>query len=743
MFKIKLSIIFTLIILLPSGLKAGTTGVDFIQKDSTRLKKGSVTFKNMVNKNFIINVKKSESEIILNGMADEDDWLHAEKATNFHMVLPYDTGYSVARSEVMMTYDHKAFYVALVVYDTLPGKRPVESLRRDFEYLNNDNIGLYMDTYLDQTNGYCFGVNAAGAIRDGTVSDGKNVNQIWDCKWESKTKNYSDRWVSEMRIPFKSVRYKAGSDQWNIQFTRHDLKLNEKSSWAPVPRQFPTATLAYAGQLKWESPLPKSGLKLSLIPYLFGSASHDIENGEETKYRTDFGFDAKVGISSSLNLDITYNPDFSQAEVDDQVTNLERYELYFPEKRQFFLENSDLFGSYGASNIRPFFSRRIGIDAPVTGGFRLSGKIGEDWRIGLMDMQTGEAGDFPAGNFFVTSLEKKVFARSNFGAIFVNKQQMNIPADWQGNRYNRLAGVEFNIASPNDFLTGKVFGLKSFSPSLNPSEEFSQGLSLSYSRKTFLLEFNEYYVGRDFNSEAGYTPRNDFFHITPRATIKFYPKKGSLEYHGFLIEMDDFYQPGIFELTDRKLNGNYLFHFKSRAHLEIKTNHSFVLLKNDYDPTNKGIHFLTSGSRYDWTEASMLFTSDNRKLLKYGVQSGYGGFFNGNRLFLSGNLNYRVQPFGYISLIFTYNDLILPQPWERTGFWLIGTKLDMTFTEKIFFTTFVQYNEQADNLNINARIQWRYKPVSDFFIVYSENYFPENMNSKKRALVLKVSYWFN
>ena len=374
MFRTKLFIIFTLIILLPSGPKGEAIGVDLIKKDSISIKKGSVTFKNMVNKNFIINVKKSEGEIILNGVVDEDDWLHAERAKNFHMVLPYDTGYSAARSEVMMTYDDNAFYVALVVYDTLPGKRPVESLRRDFEYLNNDNIGLYLDTFIDQTNGYCFGVNAAGAIRDGIVSDGKNVNQIWDCKWESKTKNYNDRWVSEMRIPFKSVRYKTGSDQWNIQFTRHDLKLNEKSSWAPVPRQFPTATLAYAGQMKWETPLPKSGLKLSLIPYLFGSASRDYENGEETKYRKNFGFDAKVGISSSLNFDITYKPDFSQAEVDDQVTNLERYELYFPEKRQFFLENSDLFGSYGASNIRPFFSRRIGIDAPVTAGFRLSGK---------------------------------------------------------------------------------------------------------------------------------------------------------------------------------------------------------------------------------------------------------------------------------------------------------------------------------------------------------------------------------
>jgi len=149
------------------------------------------------------------------------------------------------------------------------------------------------------------------------------------------------------------------------------------------------------------------------------------------------------------------------------------------------------------------------------------------------------------------------------------------------------------------------------------------------------------------------------------------------------------------------------------------------------------------GSKYKWSEGSVLFTSDNLKLFKYGFQSGYGGFFNGDRLYISGNLNYRLQPYGYISIIFSYNDLILPEPWYRTGFWLLGTKLDITFTDKLFLTTYVQYNEQTDNLNINARFQWRYKPVSDFYIVYTDNYYPESMNSKKRALVLKVSYWFN
>jgi hypothetical protein len=139
----------------------------------------------------------------------------------------------------------------------------------------------------------------------------------------------------------------------------------------------------------------------------------------------------------------------------------------------------------------------------------------------------------------------------------------------------------------------------------------------------------------------------------------------------------------------------------------------------------------------------LLFTSDNIKLFKYGLQTGYGGFYNGDKWFVSGNINYRIEPYGYLSLTLSYNDLLLPKPWDRTRFWLVGTKLDITFTDKIFLTTYVQYNQQADNINVNARFQWRYMPVSDFFIVYTDNYFPETMNSKKRALILKISYWFN
>lgn len=734
---------FTILAIFSSPLHSANFETDSIKRTthSERQKNKEVE---KINKDYIFRVKKRSGNIKLDGLINEDDWHKGEIINLSNMVLPYDTGRATAKSEVMMTYDKKAFYLAFIFHDTVPGKRPVESLRRDFVFTNNDNFSIYLDPFNDQTTGYSFGINAAGAQRDGSISNGNVNNLMWDCKWQSVIRNFGDRWTGEIRIPFKSIRYKTGVDHWGIQISRNDMKLNEKSAWAPVPRQFATATLAYAGQLLWETPPPRSGLRLTLIPYLNTSISQNIEIAESKKYKYNFGFDAKLGLTTSLNLDLTYNPDFSQAEVDDQVTNLDRYELYFPEKRQFFLENSDLFGNFGTANIRPFFSRRIGLDAPVSAGARLSGKVGRDWRLGIMDMQTEKEGNLLVRNFFVTSIQKKVFTRSNVGVIFVNKEQLDIPLDWQdGNKYNRIIGLEYNLASRNNFLNSKFFAQKSFTPGKMTSEEYSQGIDFAYSRKSYLLEMEELYVGRDYNAESGYVPRHDYLKVNSKATINFFPKNGLLEYHGFSTEFVNFYATGNIVLMDRQISANYFFQFKNRAHLDIINKLNYVVLQKKYDPTNRGMYYLPATSSYQGYEFALNYISDNSKLFKYLIQSGYGGYYNGKRWFVEGTLNYRVQPYGYMSLIYSYNNLMLPAPWNRSGLWLVGTKLDVTLTDKLFFSTYVQYNQQIDNVNINARFQWRYRPVSDFFLVYTDNYFPGYMHEKNRALVLKLSYWFN
>ncbi|HSH20902.1 MAG TPA: carbohydrate binding family 9 domain-containing protein, partial [Draconibacterium sp.] len=242
------------------------------------------TVSNTFNKEFVYQVKKKLSPIQIDGVIDEPDWLSAQKADKFFRVLPMDTGYAHQQSEILMTYDDKALYVAQIFYDTIPGKRIMESFRPDFSFGSNDNLLIFFDTFLDQTNGFSFGVSASGAKWDGLMQNGGKVSLDWDAKWESKTKNYPDKWVTEMRIPFKSVRYPVGSKMWNVNFSRLDLKSNEKSAWAPVPRQFPTASLAYTGVMKFDQPLPKPKPQLSFIPYVFGSFSNNYEEGTGDVY---------------------------------------------------------------------------------------------------------------------------------------------------------------------------------------------------------------------------------------------------------------------------------------------------------------------------------------------------------------------------------------------------------------------------------------------------------------------------
>ncbi|RPI46066.1 MAG: hydrolase, partial [Bacteroidetes bacterium] len=391
---------------------------------------------------FRLHASPAHGVIRIDGELDEEAWSLAERATEFRRILPIDTGLARAQTEVMILYDETNFYLGIICHDTLPGKRPVESYRRDWNFGNNDNFFAAIDTYNDQTNGFAFGVSAAGAQWDGIQSEGGFASLEWDGKWYSAVQQHPRYWVAEFSIPFRTVRYQKGVGEWGINFSRLDLKANEKSSWAPVPRQFQSANLAYTGTLIWGTPPPESGMRVSLIPYLSGKAIHMKEAGEEIKYEGLAGIDAKLILSTSMNLDVTVNPDYSQVEVDRQRTNLDRFELYFPEKRKFFLENSDLFASLGTEDVRPFFSRRIGLDAPVIAGARLSGNPGRNWRMGLMNMQTGVRGLNAANNYSVAVLQRKVFTRSNVGIFMTNLQEVVTPDDtaFHGMKFNRVAG---------------------------------------------------------------------------------------------------------------------------------------------------------------------------------------------------------------------------------------------------------------------------------------------------------------
>jgi hypothetical protein len=690
-----------------------------------------------------IKISETNASINIDGILDEEVWKSVDIASHFQRVLPTDTGFAIAQTEVRLTYDKSNLYVGVICYDPTPGKRPVESLRRDFSFTKNDNFMLFLDTYNDQTNGFAFGISAVGAQTEGLQYDAIRVMYSWDIKWRSEVKNYDDRWVAEISIPFRSIRYLEGDKEWGINFGRLDLKTNEKSAWAPMPRQFPHCSLPYTGTLDWDKPLGKAGLRFSLIPYVTAKVTRDKQAEEDISWKQNAGFDTKIMLSSSMNLDLTVNPDYSQVEEDRQVTNLDRFELFFPERRQFFLENSDLFSSLGITGAQPFFSRRIGLNIPVIGGARLSGKIGNDWRIGVMDMQTGSKDEIPASNYAVAVLQRQVFSQSNIVGFMINKQVTSDYNDtlYSGSRFNRVAGLEYNLASPDNRWTGKTMYHQSFYPGASGNAA-AMAANLSYTTQYLKASINQSWIGADYQAEVGYIRRKGYYQISPGIQYKFFPASSKIANHGPALEFNILFDPSLI-MTDRESQLSYQIEWMNKSVFKIDASETFIKLQAPFDPTNTGGVPLPAGEEFNWKETGASFTSDLRKQFNFHISGMAGGFYNGTRWSMNGVLNYRVQPYGSLGIVATYNNLSMPSPYSSGEFILIGPRLDFTFTDKLFFTSFVQYNNQIDNLNLNLRFQWRFAPVSDLYIVYTENSFPADYSIKNRGLVLKLSYWFN
>ncbi|KQS33700.1 DUF5916 domain-containing protein [Dyadobacter sp. Leaf189] len=700
------------------------------------------------NENYQYHIHAATSEPVIDGVADDMAWGAAETARDFFMITPMDTSFSRAQTDVKLCYDKNNLYILVVNHKPVKGSIIVESLKRDFSFGKNDNFLLFMDTFDDKTNGFSFGANAAGAPWDGQQGDGGTVDLSWDNKWVSVVKNDDDKWVWEAAVPFKSIRYKPGITRWGINFSRQDLTISEKSAWAPVPRQFPSASLAYTGVLVWDTPPPNPGPNVSLIPYAATRLTKNYQTDAHPNYKPAIGGDVKIGLTPSMNLDLTVNPDFSQVDVDVQQTNLDRFELFFPERRQFFLENADLFANFGYATIRPFFSRRIGLGVPIQFGARVSGKINKNWRVGLLDVQTGSNDTLtPRNNYAVLALQRQVLARSNVRFIFVNKDATNFVAERHvgTNRYNRNVGAEFNLASAKNLWTGKVMVLKSFTPGKS-GNDFTHAADLKFNRANFFWQWQHEYVGKNFNAEVGYVPnatRQGYYKISPNVGYLFFIKNPKIISHGPKL-VSNVYWDNKFNVSDKEFTLSYNVNFISRATIALWAASYDIRLLRPFDPTNLGSFTLETGSLHKWKATGFDIVSGPQNRFTFLASGIFGGYYqNGHRNNLRAELGYRFQPYVAITMAGNYNDIRLPEPWNRTQLWLVGPRVDVTFTNRLFFTTFMQYNNQADNINLNARLQWRYKPASDLFIVYTDNYLPENFRVKNRAVVLKFTYWWN
>lgn len=699
--------------------------------------------------------------IQIDGELDEEVWSSQDWASNFYQFFPSDTSLASAQSKVKIVYDDKFLYIAAIMYNKGPRNKYVStSLRRDFRGEQNDGISFVFDTFNDNTNAFQFGVNPYGVQRESLIANGgaqgSDLNLAWDNKWYSAAKIHEDYWVVEAAIPFSTLRYNDGAINWNVNFYRIDSENAERSTWTPIPRNFSIISLAFSRKLIFIEPLKKEGANLSFIPYVAAGTDRNFLEGTGNSLKPAVGADAKVAVGPALNLDLTVNPDFSQVEVDEQVTNLDRFEIFFPERRQFFLENADLFADFGTQNVRPFFSRRIGVDRDertgqnvqnqILFGARLSGKLNDDWRIGAMNMQTAsdEERGIAGKNFTVAAVQKKVFSRSNIGAIFINRETIDLGQEntlFDPTQKNRLAGLDYNLASKDNRWNGKFFYHKTFGAEKIEKSYAAHG-QVTYNDLNWTLGLGYSDIAENFNPEVGFTPRRDYKRGYATAGYQFFPQSNWINRHGPGFESEVLWNETL-GVTDEFHSLQYRVQFQSLSVLTLSANNRFTYLFAPFDPTRTGGEPLATGTAYRNNFVGLRYFSNPRNVFSVVGRAEIGEYFTGNIKTLAGTMNWRMGYLANISMNFSYNNIRLPEPQNSADLFLIGPRIDLTFTKDLFWTTFVQYNNQIDNLNINTRLQWRYAPVSDFFLVYTDNYFPSNFAAKQRALVMKLNYWFN
>ena len=704
--------------------------------------------------------KFTDQAPIIDGYMEEAIWSMADSLDHFTQNFPTDTLPAQYPTQVKFLYDDQFLYIGIVAKSN--GNNFVStSLRRDFRGSTTDNVSFFFDTFQDGVNAYQFGVNPYGAQRESLVSDGgidrNSFNPNWDVKWFSEGHIEGDVYVAELAIPFYSLKYPDGCTQWNLQAYRFDLQTNERSTWSRVDQNQLLSNLGYLGVLHFEKPLPKNNSTNYFIPYLNTSRAQNFESDEEAKSQIKAGFDVKIPIGTQMNLDLTLNPDFSNVEVDDLINNISRFEVSLPEKRQFFLDNSDLFSSFGnPRDASPFFSRRIGIardldgntiQNDIIGGFRLSGKLNSSLRLGVLSLQTAEdaTNGIPSNNNSMLALQQRVFGRSQVGLFIINRQSSrNEILDEDQTEYNRVLGLDYALASANNKWTGKFFAHTSMSEGDNTNKWSGQAL-IRYNDRFWNVFSMALFIDDAFQSDLGFIPRTGFVKKADKITRTFYPKTGAVNtyqlgcYNEFYFTQDLDYKQ-----TDHTIKFEYIVNYKNQSRLEANYFSRYVYLFDDFDPTRSDDGLaLPMGSDYRYNSWGLEYNSTLSGLFTWGATATLGEFFNGTIRGLKGRLNYRDQPTFNLSFDFDYNEIRLPDPYPSANLFLIGPKLEWTFTKNLFWSNFIQYSNFSDNFGINSRLQWRFAPMSDLFLVYNDGYDTVNFYKRYRSINLKLNYWFN
>ena len=668
-------------------------------------------------------------------------WDDIVPATGFLQNTPDEGQPASEGTEVRIIYTEDTVYFGIVCYVSDPSTIIVSDSRRDSSLNDTDSFQIIIDTYLDKQNGFLFGTNPAGLEYDGQVTNegqgggrfgggvvrrsgsqqqrgsGGGFNVNWDGVWQVSAEISELGWTAEIAIPFRTLRYPSGDVQtWGLNFQRNIRSRNEQSYWAPLPRQFRLHRLSLAGELQGIEVPPQRNLKLT--PYVLGQALRRTDDTKTTALG-DFGADLKYSVTPSMTLDLTYSTDFAQVEVDDQQVNLDRFNLFFPEKRSFFLENAGLFSVGQPGQLEVFFSRRVGIgesggQIPIFGGGRLSGKVGSNTNVGFLNIQTQSvnATGTPSNNFTVARVRQDFQNRSNIGAMFVNR---GATGNLAGERdYNRSYAVDGRWGIGQ---TGTVsgFAAQTDTPGLK-GDTHAFNMAANYDSERYQLRGGFTEVGPNFNPEVGFYARRGYRRSDASVRTTFRPQNplGILEWYPHASHYT------IWNFVTGQQETQY-------THLD-----NGIEWRNGYQ-VSTGVNLTKEGvlepfeifpgvtvpvDTYDHAEAIMRFNTNQGAPISFTFRATVGGFFGGDRVQMGPEVSMRTGQTFNAQLSWSRNDIDLPGGAFVAN---LGTvRLNYSFTTRMFLQALVQYNDRADLWSSNIRFAILSDANTGLFIVYND-----------------------
>ena len=689
-----------------------------------------------------ITAHRVEAPIQIDGRLDESDWALAEMVSDFVQVEPREGGTPTERTEVRVLFDEDRLYIGVYLYDSEPDRILINDLRRDFQTREGDVFGVIVDAFHNQRTSFAFFTNAEGAKNDSLgLGNGRYTNTSWDGIWYTASQIQKDGWTSEIAIPFRTLRFEAQEDQvMGINFKRRIRRKNEDLYWSLVPRRYNSHRASLSGDLLLERRITP-GRNLQIKPFARVNLEHTSLAGEgSTDTDPEAGVDVKYSLTPGLTLDLTYNTDFSQVEVDTEQINLTRFSLFFPEKRDFFLENASLFqfgdlpserGPRRSEENQLFHSRRIGLSSngtplPLLGGARLTGRVGPV-ALGLMNIHQEETEEAASNNFTVMRVSYDLLESSDVGAIVVNREGGD-PGD-----YNRTYGVDVNFQFLqklrfNSFVAGtQTPDLKGDNWETKISGQWDDGF----------LQVRGFFadVGENFNPEVGFVPRQGVRIYQYNLGLRPRPEGG-----GFIREIHPHGNTKYYTDRDnvtltKDSHFGLQFSFRDRSNFEVSVDPQFERLREPFR-LREGV--IIPPGDYGYNELKVNYSSDQSQLLSGSMDLTTGGFFDGDKtsIDLAGNL--LLKPNFFAQFSYRYNDIDLEEGSFRAD--LYGMSLHYSFNPRVFVDVFVQYNQDIDKVLTNVRFNWIHHPLSDLSLVFTEERFTGLGTDVSRAFIVKYTH---